>query len=218
MAVALVTIQTSKDELKEIHKLSCRLESKSATGINYEDANRLTELFTSYKQKHQKNLEDMSAAQAALEKATSDLSDCNSLNKSTPAVAPVVAAPAPNPAPEPVVIAAPVTEPVAVATPETVSVAAPAAIAEPVKTISTAVIISPSFDCSKASSTSERLICSNSELAAADNQLMQVYKESLIRSADKDALKKSQNMWRKTKKLSSRLRKQQKSGMLLMKD
>jgi hypothetical protein len=60
--------------------------------------------------------------------------------------------------------------------------------------------ISPSFDCTKASSTSERLICSHSELAAADIKLMQVYKEATLRSVDKDALKKSQNAWRKIKR------------------
>ena len=54
---------------------------------------------------------------------------------------------------------------------------------------------SPSFDCSKASTGAERMICSNSDLAQADVQLAQAYKAGLSKSADKAAFKKEQGAW-----------------------
>lgn len=68
------------------------------------------------------------------------------------------------------------------------------------KTSLNSLTVPPSFDCAKVSTISERLICSNNDLAAADVKLMQVYKEAALRSVDKDALKKTQNAWRKMKR------------------
>ena len=59
---------------------------------------------------------------------------------------------------------------------------------------------SPSFDCEKASSGSERLICSSKELSVADVKLAQAYKLAANVSIDKDTLKKEQNAWRKNER------------------
>jgi len=59
---------------------------------------------------------------------------------------------------------------------------------------------SPSFDCAKASTGSERLICSNKGLSAADVNLNQAYKKALSSSANKDVLKKEQIAWRKNER------------------
>jgi uncharacterized protein YecT (DUF1311 family) len=57
----------------------------------------------------------------------------------------------------------------------------------------------PSFDCSKASSVDERMICSNSQLAAADVRLMGLYRQKLASagagSAEEAGLKQSQRDW-----------------------
>jgi len=57
------------------------------------------------------------------------------------------------------------------------------------------VTFSPSFDCAKASTGAERMICSNNDLAQADVQLAQAYKAALSKSPDKAALKKEQGAW-----------------------
>lgn len=62
------------------------------------------------------------------------------------------------------------------------------------------VEISPSFDCGKASTAAERLICSSNELAQADVQLAQAYKAALGNTADKAALKKEQAAWLKSQR------------------
>ena len=49
--------------------------------------------------------------------------------------------------------------------------------------------ISPSFDCSKAKSTSEKLICSDSQLAKEDNQLSELYKSAKLKAKDPAAFK-----------------------------
>lgn len=59
---------------------------------------------------------------------------------------------------------------------------------------------SPSFDCAKASTGAERLICSNQELAAADVQLSQVYKAALNKAADKAALRNEQIGWMRSQR------------------
>lgn len=53
----------------------------------------------------------------------------------------------------------------------------------------------PSFDCAKASTGAERMICSNKDLAQADVQLAQVYKAALSISSNKAAFKKEQGTW-----------------------
>lgn len=49
--------------------------------------------------------------------------------------------------------------------------------------------VSPSFDCSKAKSTSEKLICSDSQLANEDNQLSALYKSAKLKAKDPAAFK-----------------------------
>ena len=55
----------------------------------------------------------------------------------------------------------------------------------------------PSFDCTKATTGAERLICSSRELSQADIKLSIAYREALAKSADAAALRKSQQEWRK---------------------
>ena len=57
---------------------------------------------------------------------------------------------------------------------------------------------SPSFDCAKASTGPERLICNSKELSEADVQLNQAYKTAINKSTNVDELKNSQRNWRKT--------------------
>ena len=54
-----------------------------------------------------------------------------------------------------------------------------------------------SFDCAKASSTTEKLICGDETISALDEQLAASYKSALEKSSDKDALKKTQLDWLK---------------------
>jgi uncharacterized protein YecT (DUF1311 family) len=56
---------------------------------------------------------------------------------------------------------------------------------------------SPSFNCAKASSDAERLICSSPELSKADVRLNQAYGNAVARTSDRAALKNEQNFWRK---------------------
>lgn len=55
--------------------------------------------------------------------------------------------------------------------------------------------ITPSFDCGNASSASERLICSDEELAQADIQLEELYESALKKAPDKSALQREQTYW-----------------------
>ena len=57
------------------------------------------------------------------------------------------------------------------------------------------ITFAPSFDCIKASTAAERMICSNSELAQVDVRLAQAYKVALNKSSNKPALKKEQGAW-----------------------
>ena len=57
---------------------------------------------------------------------------------------------------------------------------------------------SPSFNCAKASTGSERLICSSKEISEADVQLNQAYKTAINNSTNVNELKNSQRTWRKT--------------------
>lgn len=61
------------------------------------------------------------------------------------------------------------------------------------------ILNAASFDCAKAKSIQEKLICSNPDLSNADSDLAGIYKKALSVSADKDALKKSQLQWIKTR-------------------
>ncbi len=54
-----------------------------------------------------------------------------------------------------------------------------------------------SFDCSKAASATEKLICGNEAVSALDEQLGSAYKQALANVSDKDALKQQQVEWLK---------------------
>lgn len=58
----------------------------------------------------------------------------------------------------------------------------------------------PSFDCSKALTGPERLICSNEELSSLDVQLMQAYKRARSTTPNKDSLKAALIDWRKNQR------------------
>lgn len=77
-----------------------------------------------------------------------------------------------------------------------------AVVTEPLPTSepSEQMTFSPSFDCAKASTGAERLVCSNKELASLDVQMMTVYKKILSVSSDKNAEKKVQNDWLKNER------------------
>jgi uncharacterized protein len=53
----------------------------------------------------------------------------------------------------------------------------------------------PSFDCSKASNPYEKAVCANPILSRLDNQLATIYKNARARSADPEALRKTQVDW-----------------------
>lgn len=55
-----------------------------------------------------------------------------------------------------------------------------------------------SFDCAKASSRQEKLICGDQQLSAADEELARAYRKALDLSPDKEGLKKQQQSWIKT--------------------
>src|SRR5471032_3404314 len=55
----------------------------------------------------------------------------------------------------------------------------------------------PSFDCRKATSRVERLICNTPELSAVDANMAMAYQAALRQSRDKDALRGFQNDWLK---------------------
>jgi uncharacterized protein YecT (DUF1311 family) len=131
------------------------------------------------------------------------------------ATAPVVVAPVIATAPTPViatpvaataVVETPVAITPAVATPiaNAVNPAGPAAPApERTQSAPTApgtMAWTPSFDCAKASTGPERLICSNKELSEADVKLAQAYKVAANTSSDKDVLRNAQNAWRKNER------------------
>lgn len=55
----------------------------------------------------------------------------------------------------------------------------------------------PSFDCQRASTGAERLICSNRELAVADVRMAQAYREVISAGADRESLRRKQSDWRR---------------------
>lgn len=101
-----------------------------------------------------------------------------------------VAPPTPPVQAQPVSAAAP--------TPPVVAPVAEQAVIAP--NVPVSVTWTPSFDCTKASTGPERLICSSKELSAADVKLAQAYKTAANISTDKDALKSAQNAWRKNER------------------
>ena len=57
----------------------------------------------------------------------------------------------------------------------------------------------PSFDCAKATTGAEKLICANRELSQADVMLSVAFKEALAKSTDVAGLRRSQQDWRKAR-------------------
>jgi caspase domain-containing protein/lysozyme inhibitor LprI len=60
--------------------------------------------------------------------------------------------------------------------------------------------VSPSFDCTKASLLTEQLICTNDALSTLDVRMASLYSSALARATDKEALKKVQRAWLKTRR------------------
>ncbi len=60
--------------------------------------------------------------------------------------------------------------------------------------------IKPSFDCSKASSRVEKMICSDPRLSSADEKLAETYRKAMAVSANRDALKADQIGWIRTER------------------
>ena len=60
--------------------------------------------------------------------------------------------------------------------------------------------INPSFDCTKAASAAERLICSSQELAVLDVELAEAYKWLQTTSPDKNTLRAEQGEWIKNQR------------------
>jgi uncharacterized protein YecT (DUF1311 family) len=59
---------------------------------------------------------------------------------------------------------------------------------------------SPSFDCKKASTGPERLICSNQQLASLDVQLMQAYRRAMSSAPNRSSLRVAQIDWNKNQR------------------
>ena len=57
--------------------------------------------------------------------------------------------------------------------------------------------VNPSFDCSKATTRSERSICGSERLSAADAEMARVYESAISETGDKDALRTAQRAWRR---------------------
>jgi uncharacterized protein len=55
----------------------------------------------------------------------------------------------------------------------------------------------PSFDCTKASSSQERMICGDRELSKLDVQMAGAYADARQKSTDANALKAEQKQWLK---------------------
>ena len=55
----------------------------------------------------------------------------------------------------------------------------------------------PSFDCAKASTSVEKMICSSQELAAADARTVAAYKAALSASSNPEGIKQHQAQWRR---------------------
>lgn len=70
--------------------------------------------------------------------------------------------------------------------------------AEPIPATPTAITWTPSFDCTKASTGPERLICSSKELSEFDVKLGQLYSSALVTSMDKEAFKNESRVWLKS--------------------
>lgn len=100
------------------------------------------------------------------------------------------ATPAPAPAPTPAPAPVPAPEPVAPAPASTPAVAAPAAVETGP--------ITASFDCAKANSAQEKMICGDRELARLDVELSAAYRKARDAATDAKALQSEQLQWLKS--------------------
>lgn len=128
-----------------------------------------------------------------------ELASADAVHAATQSSSPAVSLVAPQPPPEPA--SAPAGEEVSPSGAPNVSAAeagsaaavevAPAPVATPPPSA-----IGPSFDCGKASTSVEKLICSNAELGSLDGELSKAYREMLQRPAfDADAVRSEQRKW-----------------------
>jgi uncharacterized protein len=85
--------------------------------------------------------------------------------------------------------AAPAPAETAVAEPAAVEPAAPAAVPPPTGPVA------PSFDCAKAESEAEKMVCTDYALAALDNRLAEVYAAELAKSGASKDLAATQRGW-----------------------
>ena len=69
------------------------------------------------------------------------------------------------------------------------------AITSSIGLLLTSPVMAASFDCSKASNPYEKAVCANPNLSSLDDQLAVVYKNARAKSADPEALKKTQIDW-----------------------
>lgn len=66
--------------------------------------------------------------------------------------------------------------------------------------LTTNVAWSASFDCAKAVTNSEKMICENKKLSESDEKMARIYKKMLEISPDPQELKKQQKLWIKSKR------------------
>jgi len=78
--------------------------------------------------------------------------------------------------------------------------ASPSKVTNNAQQTPTVEAINPSFNCAKASTASERLICSDRNLAKADVILAQAYKATLANATNATSLKQEQISWVKNKR------------------
>lgn len=62
-------------------------------------------------------------------------------------------------------------------------------------------LLAASFDCTKATTSVEKLICNNEDISSLDDQLAKSYKSALEKTSDKEGFKKAQVEWLKQQRL-----------------
>lgn len=62
-------------------------------------------------------------------------------------------------------------------------------------------LLAASFDCTKAATSVEKLICNNEDISSLDDQLAKSYKSALEKTSDKEGFKKAQVEWLKQQRL-----------------
>lgn len=87
-----------------------------------------------------------------------------------------------------------------VAAPAATLVEAPLASSKPADYQDGHSPFAPSFDCAKASTGPERLICSSPQLAEADVRMSQAFRAAMSSTPDKESLRSAQNVWRKSRR------------------